>query len=255
VGDFTGGPALPLADGRIAVERQREKSRVVIGAPGSDLSPFLQLDEATSGPLAQAGRDAIALVIGANEHRRIAIASIADGHVLREVPLPAGELTGLAVSSDRSTIYYAQNGSVYALSGSGPARRLAQGDSIAMEPQEHNLYVKQRAYEPIRLVRLDLSSGQETPIALPAELRMTDLSLAPTAVNSNQRMLVDASSPLVWFYRPAVLDLRTGSLKTVPMSTGGDCVSPGWAADGSIVCQAVGLTGSLWRYRREGGPN
>ena len=100
-----------------------------------------------------------------------------------------------------------------------------------------------------------MSSGkcrcQETPVALPAEPRMTDLELAPTAVNSNQRMLVDASSPLLWFYRPAVLDLRTGSLTMVPMSAMGDCVSPGWAADGSIVCQAIGLTGTLWRYRRE----
>jgi hypothetical protein len=251
VGDFTGSPALPLADGRIVVERQGGKSRVVIGAPGSDLHPFVQLDEPTSAPLASAGPDAIGLVVGINEHRRIAIASIADGHVLQEVPIPAGKLTGLAVSSDRHRVYYAQNGSVYALSGSGPARRLAQGDTIAMDPEERTLYVKQFASEPIRLVGIDLASGQETPITLPAEPRMTGLGLAPTAVSSNRRMLVDASSPLLWFYRPAVLDLRTGSLATIPMSTMGDCVSPGWAADGSVVCQAVGLTASLWRYRRE----
>jgi hypothetical protein len=252
VGDFTGGPVLPLADGRIAVERQRGKSRVVIGAPSSDLRPFVQLDEPTSGPLAPAGRDAIGLVVGADAHRRIAFASIADGHVLREVPLPAGKLTGLAVSSSRDSVYYTQNGSVYVLSGSGPARRLAQGDTLAMDPEEHTLYVKQFAYEPIRLVRIDLASGQETPIRLPAELRMTDLTLAPTAVDSKRRLLVDASSPLLWFYRPAVLDLLTGRLTTIPMSGVGDCISPGWAQDGSIVCQAVGLTGSLWRYRREG---
>jgi hypothetical protein len=252
VGDYTGNPALPLADGRIVLERQGGKSRVVIGEPGSDLHPFLQLDEPTSAPLALAGGDAIGLVVGADDHRRIAIASIADGHVLREVPLPAGKLTGLAISSDRQNVYYAQNGSVYALSGLSPARRLAQGDTIAMDPEEHTLYVKQFAYEPIRLARIDLASGQETPIILPAEPRMTGLALAPTAVSANGRMLVDASSPLLWFYRPVVVDLRTGSLAPIPMSTMGDCVSPGWAPDGSVVCHAVGLTGSLWRYRREG---
>jgi len=252
VGDFTGNPSLPLPDGRIVLERQGEKTRVVIGAPGSDLRPFLQLDEQTSAPFAPAGRDAIGLVVGTSEHSRIAIASIADGHVLQELPLPAGKLTGLAVSSDRHRVYYAQNGSVFALSGSGPARRLVQGDTIALDPNERTLYVKQFAYEPIRLARIDIASGQETPITLPAEPRMTGLALAPTAVYPNGRMLVDASSPLLWFYRPAVLDLRTGSLTTIPMSTMGDCVSPGWAADGSIVCQAVGLTGSLWRYLREG---
>jgi hypothetical protein len=192
VGDFTGSPALPLADGRFVVERQGGKSRVVIGAPGTDLRPLVQLDERNSAPLAPAGPDAIALVVGTNERRRIAIASIADGHLLREVPVPAGTLTGLAVSSDRGTVYYALNGSVYALSGSGPARRLAQGDTIAIDPDEHTLYVKQFGYEPIRLVRVDLTSGQETPVTLPADFRMTDLGLAPTAVNPNRRMLVDS---------------------------------------------------------------
>jgi hypothetical protein len=251
VGDVRGA-ILPLADGRIAAQLQVGRPRVVIGTPGSDLRTFVQLDEPTSGPLAPAGRDAIALIVGPNEHRRIAIVSIADGHVLREVALAAGNLTGLAVSSDRATVYYAQNGSVYALSGSGAPRRLAQGDTIAMDPEEHNLYVKQFAYEPIRLVRIDLASGQESPVTLPAEARMTDLPLSPTAVSSNQRMLVDASTTFMWFYRPALLDLRTGSLATIPMSPVGDCLAPGWAADGSMVCEVVELTGSLWRYRREG---
>jgi hypothetical protein len=172
--------------------------------------------------------------------------------VLREVPVSAGQVTGLAISSDQGNIYYAQNGGVYSLAGSGAARRLGEGDTVAMDPEGRNLYVKQFAHDPIRLVRIDLASGQETPIALAGELRLTEVGLSAAAVDANQRMLLDTSSPLMWFYRPALLDLRNGSLTKIPMSYIGDCLAPAWAADGSIVCQAVGLTGSLWRYRREG---
>ena len=243
---------LPLADGRIAVETNSEKRQVVIGTPGSELRPFLQLGEPSGGPLAPAGRDAIGLVVGDKEHRRIAIASIADGRVLRELPVSDGGVSGLAVSSDRANIYYAQNGSVFSLTGSGPPRRLGQGDTVAIDPAGRNLYVKQYAYDPIRLVRIDLASGQETQITVPGELRLTPVGLSATAVDSDQRMLLDTSSPLMWFYRPALLDLRSGNLTKIATSFVGDCLAPGWAADGSIMCQGVGLTGSMWRYRPEG---
>jgi hypothetical protein len=243
------GPILPLADGRVAVETASPKSRVMIGAPGSELQPLLQTDEPTSRPFAPAGRDAIALVVGSNEHRRIALAALADGHIIREIPLPTGLPGNISVSPDLSTIYYALGGAVYSLTGSAPAHRLGAGDAIALDPSGRFLYVKQFARQPIALARIDTASGEETMIRLPSEPRLTPVPLSATAIDSSQRMLLDTTSPRMWFYRAVMLDLRSGELTKIPMSYVGDCLAPGWGADGAIVCNAVGLTGSLWRYQ------
>jgi hypothetical protein len=240
---------LPLADGRIAVETHSPRSRVMIGTAGSELKPLLQTDEPTSSPLAPAGRDAIALIVGSNEHRRIALAALANGHIIREIPLPGGLPNGISVSPDLATIYYTQGGAVFSMTGSATARRLGDGDAIALDPSGQYLYVKQFARQPIALVKMDVVSGRETPISLPSEPRLTPVPMSAAAIDSHQRMLLDTSSPRMWFYRAAMLDLRSGTLTKIPMSYVGDCLQPGWAADGSIVCTAVGLTGSLWRYQ------
>jgi hypothetical protein len=139
---------------------------------------------------------------------------------------------------------------VYARTGSAPARRLGDGDTITLDPSGRYLYVKQFARQPISLARIDTRSGEETPVRLPPEPRLTQVALSATAIDSDQRMLLDTSSPRMWFYHAAVLDLRNGGLTMIPMSFVGDCLAPGWAADGTIVCTAVGTTGSLWRYQR-----
>src|SRR5262245_12617358 len=247
------GPLLTLEDGRVvAVGIHGGRSRLLIGTPGSELGPFLQSDEPVNGPLARAGDGVLAAIVGSNDRLRIALASTSDGRILREIPLPAGAPSGLAVSRDRAVVYYAHNGVVYALAESAAARRLGEGDTITMDPSGRYLYTKQFSHNPIRLVRIDTVSGEQTAIAFPAESRLTQLRLSPTAVDANQRMLLDVSSPLTWFYRPAVLDLRTGALASIRSTQVGDCLAPGWAGDGSILCEAVGLTGSLWRYHRDG---
>ena len=244
------GPVLPLADGRVAVQATIGRPQIMIGQPGSELRPFLQLDDLATYPFAPAGRDAIAFLAGSGERRRVAVASLADGHVLREFPLPPGEANGLAVAPDGATIYYVRNGIVYALTGSGSPRRLVEGDTIAIDPAGRFLYTKQFSRDPIRLVRIDLVSGEASDVKMPAEPRLTPVAMSPTAVDARQRMLVDTTSPLTWFYRSAILDLRSGEMTPVPMPFTGDCLSPGWAEDGSIYCTSVGLTASLWRYRQ-----
>jgi hypothetical protein len=243
-----GAPALALPDGRTAVATSGAKARVLIGTATGEFRPFLQTDEPTTGPLAVAGRDAIAFVIGLEKHQRIAIASITDGHILREIPLAAGAPSGIAVSPDRSIVYYAQNSGIYALAGTSPARRLGEGDTLTLDPSGRYLYAKQFGKDPIRLVRIDTVSGEQTTVPVPSEPRLTPVVLSSTAVDANERMLVETSSPLNWFYRAALLDLRTGTMTPIRTAHVGDCVSPGWGADASILCNAVGLTGSLWRY-------
>jgi hypothetical protein len=241
---------LPLSDGRIVAGIIAGKSRVVIGPPDGELRSILQTEEEAGGPLALAGADAVALMVGPVGHRRLAIVSIANGRILSETSVSAGDPSGIAVSPDRETFYYAEGGVVYAKSRSGQPRRLSDGDSIALDPSGRNLFVKQFGRDPIRLIRLDTVSGRETELHVPASLRLTSVSLSPTAVDAHQRIVLDTTSPLTWFYRPGVLDTASGTFTSIPLSAPGDCMAPGWTGDGRIVCAGSDLTGSLWRYVR-----
>jgi eukaryotic-like serine/threonine-protein kinase len=240
---------LPLADGRVVLSTRRGKSQVVIGHPGFELRALLQTTEETTSPLAPAGSDAVAMLVGGSGHRRIALASIANGRILREVQIPPSELRGLAVSPDRTTFYYAQGGLVYAQAGGQP-KRLAEGDTIALEPAGRYLYAKQMGYNPIRLVRIDTGSGREEEVQFPTSPRISAVELSPTAVDVRGRILLDTTSPSTWFYRAAVLDPAQGKLTVIPLSFSGDSMAPGWTPDGKIVSAGAGLTGSLWRYRQ-----
>jgi len=242
---------LPLADGRVIFATQSSKSQVLIGQPGSEFRPLLQTSEEITSPLAPAGPDAVALLVGASGHRRIALASVANGQILRELPIPPGEEPrGLAVSPDRTTLYYAQGGGVYSLSGSGPPKRIAEGDTITLDPSGRYLYAKQFGRDPIRLVRIDTASGREEEVRLPPAPRLTEVGLSPTAVDAKGRILLDTTSPLTWFYRAAILDTATGKMTLIPLSVFGDSLAPGWTPDGKIVAAGAGLSATLWRYRQ-----
>jgi hypothetical protein len=80
--------------------------------------------------------------------------------------------------------------------------------------------------------------------------RIAAVELSPTAVDARGRILLDTTSPSMWFYRAAVLDPAHGKLSVIPLSFRGDSMAPGWTSDGRIVSAGAGLTGSLWRYRQ-----
>jgi predicted Ser/Thr protein kinase/DNA-binding beta-propeller fold protein YncE len=241
---------LPLADGRVVLSTLNGKSRVLIGQPGSEFRPLLQTSEETTSPLAPAGSDSVAMLVGTGAHRRIALASVANGRMIREIPVPPGEIHGLAVSPDRTTVYVAEGGAVYSLAESGPPKRMAEGDTIALDPSGRYLYAKQLGRDPIRLVQIDTVSGHDVQVNLPPSPRLTTVDLSPTAVDARQRILLDTTSPLTWFYGAAVLDTATGKMTPVPLPGFYDCMAPGWTPDGGVICAGAGLTGSLWRYRQ-----
>jgi len=155
------------------------------------------------------------------------------------------------VSPDRATVYYVTDGSVFAVAESGPAKRIGEGDTIALDPSGRYLYAKQFAREAIRLIRIDTVSGHTDGLPLPPSLRLTNVGLSPTAVDARQRILVETTSPQTWFYAGALLDTATGRMTRLPLPGFYDCMAPGWTPDGKVLCAGAGLTGSLWRYRAE----
>ncbi len=242
---------VPLADGRVVLSTTAGKPRALIGRLGSELRPLMQGSEESSSPLATAGPDAVAMIIGTGASRRIAIASVANGRIVREFPVRPGEIKGVAVSPDRSTVYYGTDGTIYALSGSGPAKPIGEGDTVALDPSGRYLYVKQFAREPIGLVRIDLASGRTEEVVHPPNPRLTTIALSPASVDAKQRILLDTTSPRTWFYSAAVLDTTTGAMTSLRLPEFFDCMAPGWTADGRVICAGAALTGSLWRYRAE----
>ena len=244
-----GQQVLSLPDGRITFSTRRGKSHVLIGRPGSELRDLLQTSEETSAPLAVAGPDAVALLVGSDAHRRIALVSTMNGRILREIPIPQGDVNTIAVSKDRNTVYFAESGQVYAQSAGGSPQRLAEGGTITLDPAGRFLYAKQFGHIPIRLVRIDTASGHLEEIPLPASPRLTTVELSPTAVDARGRLLLDVTSPSMWFYRAAMLDTAQGKLTPIPLDFFGDAMAPGWTPDGGIVSAGAGLTSSLWRYR------
>jgi hypothetical protein len=122
---------------------------------------------------------------------------------------------------------------------------------VALDPSGRYLYAKQFAREPIRLVRIDLASGRTDEVGQPPNPRLTTVGLSPTAVDAKQRILLDTTSPLTWFYSAAVLDTGIGRMTSLRLPGFFDCMAPGWTADGKIICAGAALTGSLWRYRAE----
>lgn len=226
------------------------RSGLVGGTFGSDARLAVLTTEETTGPLALSSGSTFAFLIGAARDRQIALASLADGHIVRRIPatMPAG-VRSLAVSPDGATAYYAAAGEVWTVqvSGSAEPRRTAAGDSVAVDPSGRFLYVKQLAANPIALTRVPLAGGAPESLAVP----QLDLSpLAANSVDSKQRLVLETGSLDSFFSRPALWDAASQTLTAIPLAFAGDVRSPGWTPDGRILAVGSTFQSSVWHYRK-----
>ena len=70
---------------------------------------------------------------------------------------------------------------------------------------------------------------------------------------SGGRLLLCVSSGESWYWKVAVLDPATGTVKVLPVRYDGDLYGLRWAADGSITATGSPLRTELWRFRRKRG--
>ncbi len=100
------------------------RTRLLIGGPELEFSPFLTTDEESALPAAPVGTGAITFRIGPPNHREVAVASLRDRRVVYRVPVNANQITSLAASPEGKTIYYASGGYIFAASvhGGEPSR-------------------------------------------------------------------------------------------------------------------------------------
>jgi sugar lactone lactonase YvrE len=239
---------LPLPDGRLLrTVSTSGGQRVVVSTPGGEEQPFMAVELKTRGPMAVLGRDRIALMLGADSNEAVAIASLATGQL--ETRLPGISPTGMAGSPDGKTLYYVQSKVVWAIpADGGTARKVRDGDAVAVDPEGRYLIVELIDKTTVRLFRVPLGGGPEVELAIQGDLRVAPAFLAPNAIGPDGRIALTVISPASWYWPTAILDPRTGKLEILPPGLDYDMYG-GWDSQGRVVYYAQGQESSLWRFR------
>ncbi len=264
----TGGTPEPLAgsensliDGRVPFQLPDGRDvfgtmiagrrKLLAASAGGELSSLVQTKEDASFPACMVGKDAVAFLLGPPGHEVVALASVADGQIVRRYSeIPAGGIVDLAASADGSTLYYGAAGDIWAVPVSGgKPRRIAAGLSVAADPNGKDLMVVFRDREGIRLVRVPASGESGTQFPIQTELRVSPIVLSPNAVGRDGRVLVTLAPPDSWFYLAGVFNPKSGEMKRIPLNFAGDNLSPGWLPDGRILAGGMPTKVSLWRFR------
>lgn len=242
--------AIPLSDGRwllhtVVVGR----NRVVVVTPGKDAAPFSPTDEETSGPMTVVGSNAVSLIVGSGRSRSIAIASTADGRVVRRIaPIGSATLRSITASPDGISIYYVLDGQVWSVpAAGGEPVKIRRGDYVAADPNGGALIVLLNEAARVRLVRVPLPHGEERDIPLPGNVRIA-IDLAGHAVNRDGRIAVRTILPDSWYWGAAIFDPSRGRLDPVPGGDRADMNGPGWDSAGRLVVPAFSMQSNLWRF-------
>jgi streptogramin lyase len=207
------------------------KRQLAAVRPGSDPQVLVETTEDTALPATIFG-GSVAFVIGSGDQRRIAIASLRDGRVLRRFSTRSD--MGMAASPDGKTLYYAFSGAVWAQPvAGGEPKRITEGIDVAVDPRGECLYLKRQGVMGIVRIPVVGSGAEELP--MPAEFHLAYPGLSPAAVDARGRVLVPVVSAHSFYFQTAILDPAAKSFTLVPMRIDGDSGPAGWAPDGRIL--------------------
>ncbi|MFL6451302.1 MAG: winged helix-turn-helix domain-containing protein [Bryobacteraceae bacterium] len=225
------------------------RRRLAAMHPGGEPQILVETSEDTTLPATIFG-DKVAFVIGTGDQRRIAVASLRDGRVLRRFSTRSDN--GMAASPDGHTLYYSFSGAIWAQSVAGDKpKRLTEGIDVTLDPKGQYLYVKRVRNGLLAIVRIPAAGGDAEELPLPAEYHVViPTGLSPAAVDARGRILVSAVSKHSFFYQTAILDAASKSFTLVPIAVDGDAAMAGWAPDGRILARGHRYLFSLWRYQR-----
>jgi len=243
--NLAGPSAIALQDGRVLLPSLSPSPRVLALSTGKAPAALIESDEPTYGPLTAVGRDRVALLMG--DPNDFAVMAIETGRLIKRFKAPP-DVTSLGASPDGLTLYYASRGSIAAVSvDGGPARTLASGDSLVVDPDSGDLIVKTVGPGGFRLVRLKPSGGTPQPIEMKGPYRLTGDALVAGALR-NGRLLVAIASTDSWYWFVGVLDLKTSRLDKVAVNYFTDFHGATWTPDGRILGTGVGARSALWKF-------
>ena len=239
---------LLLNDGRVLITAPFGGSlRLLSGTAGADFRPFLQGDPPDVAYVSPVAADEVAFLLGPPGKRHIAFASVSNGVLRRDVPVPGGDASAVAVSDSLKAIYYVAQGAIYSMpEGGGPPVRLAAGDDLAISPSGRLLVI----HDSKGILRIQLPSGAAEPIVLPAGIRLAALHLSPTAIDREGRILLSVVTPNEFDYKPAIIE--GGKVTVISTDRPGDNLCPGWTPDGNVIAVHDLLRSELWRFTKTG---
>ena len=246
------GQALYLADGRALVPAMvGGRRRLLMAPPGKDAVPFIDTDEETAPPSILVGKDRVAFLIGSGAERRIAIASVQDGRIIRQIEnvrLDTFRPT-MAISPDAATLYFAKAGAVWSVSLEQPGepRKIHAGDGVAITPDGKNLIIS-FLEEPVRWAIVSLETGREQPIRLAGDFTLTPVPPAPGSAARDGRIVLPVAVRDSWFYSPGLFDPATGTVQRIAVPYIGDFFDMGWTPDGKIVAAGYPFHSAIWKF-------
>lgn len=237
-----------LPDGRAVVTQPTGgRMRLMAIEAGKDPVPLIDTTEETTAPVAVAGPDAIAFLIGPEPRRTIALAAVANGRIIRRIPFDQGPIHSLAASPDGKKIYCAAGGMVWSISvSSGEAKKIRAGDYVAADPSGRSLLVEMMETPIIRLIRVPLGGGPEQEIPRPGPLRPAFL-IGPNAIGRDGRILMPLGSS-TWYWPPGAIDPLTGRITRIPVDYVSDIHVLGWTPDGKVMALGLGFRSKLWKF-------
>ena len=239
--------AAPLPDGRVIVPTHTGgRSRLVLTSDQREAAPFVQTMEETAPPVALIGRTEAAFVIGSGSARQVAVASIANGRIVRRLSgIDGGTVTALASSPDGGTVYFVTAGKIWSIPAQGgQAKFVREGDSLAVDPDGRYLIVQLNEADAIRLMRVPLDGQQERALSFPG-VAFAYVPITPNAVRRDGTILKALGTS--WFWELGLLHPDTGAVERLPLPQL-DVHYPGWSADGQIVVSTFPIQSSLWRF-------
>ena len=215
--------------------------------PGGEPRLLVETSQESGLPATIFG-DNVAFVLGTGDQRRIAVASLRDGHIFRR--FSARSDGGLAALPDGKTLYYTLGGTVWAQAvEGGEPRRISEGIDVVIDPSGRYLYVKRSHKGRLALYRVPAGGGTAEELPLPPRYHIAEPALSSSAVDSHGRILVTVISGS-FYYKTAILDPEQKKFSTVPISIEGDAVGAGWTPDGRILARGQRYFLTLWRYRK-----
>ena len=254
-GRFTADSAAPapaanrvllLNDGRVLITAPLGGNlRLLCGIPGKDFRPFLQADDREAAYAAPVTADDVAVLLGPPGRRRIGFASVSNGVLRREIPVPGGNASALAVSSSLRTIYYSAQGTIYSMPDSGgPPVRITEGSDLAIDPAGRMLVVQTNH----GMVRVHLPSADADPIVLPPGVRLATGNLSPSAIDEKGRILLNVVVAQDFDYKAAIVDGKT--VTVISTERPGDNLVPGWTREGDVIAVHDVLRSEIWRFSK-----
>jgi hypothetical protein len=241
-----------LADGRTVVDLPGPAGhpRLMTIEKGKDPVPLIATTEETASPMAPAGADEIAFVIGPAPHLNIALANTVTGRITRRFSPGKGEIESLAASPDGGTLYFSANQMVWSVPSTGGApHMIGPGEYVTASARTLVIGVADTS-NLLRLLRVPLNGGSEQEIKTDGSVPFQNFPLSPGALNASGDLLLPLSDS--WFNRPGLLNIATGRVTVLPSDGMSDYHTMAWLPDGRIMALHTGLRSTLWRFRLEG---